>query len=217
MKVNVVLFDLDGTITDSAPGIVNSIRYALEKRGMEILPEPELRGFIGPPLKERFQEVFSVTEEESVQMVELYREYYGEKGIFENRVYDGVMEMLRQLKDAGIRLLIATAKPEGYANIIAEHFGFGKYFDFIGGACMDGSRTDKYEVIEYVLDSCGIEDRESVIMVGDRSHDMIGAKKAGIHSLGILYGYGPRTELERAGAELIAQTPREAAEMILRL
>lgn len=217
MKVNVVLFDLDGTITDSAPGIVNSIRYALEKRGMEILPEPELRGFIGPPLKERFQEVFSVTEEESVQMVELYREYYGEKGIFENRVYDGVMEMLRQLKDAGIRLLIATAKPEGYANIIAQHFGFGKYFDFIGGACMDGSRTDKYEVIEYVLDSCGIEDRESVIMVGDRSHDMIGAKKAGIHSLGILYGYGARTELEGAGAELIAQTPREAAEMILRL
>ena len=136
-------------------------------------------------------------------MVALYREYYGEKGIFENRVYDGVPEMLDTLKRAGIRILMATSKPEKYAKLIADHFDFAKYFELIGGACMDGTRTVKEEVIEYVLETCGI------------SHDIVGAKKCGLHSIGVLYGYGSREELEASGAERIADTPEAAAEMIL--
>lgn len=216
MEADVVLFDLDGTITDSAPGIVNSIRYSLAKHGMAVPEEQELRKFVGPPLKEQFQKVFGLSDTEGEQMVDSYREYYGTKGIYENRVYEGVPDMLSRLKSAGLRIMMATSKPEKYARMIAEHFGFAKYFEWIGGACMDGTRTDKYEVIEYVLDACGVRERDRVIMVGDRSHDMIGAKRAGLHSLGVLYGYGPREELEQSGAELLAGTPGEAADLILK-
>lgn len=218
MKYSIALFDLDGTVTDSGPGIVNSIRYALAKYGLPIPSEDVLRTFIGPPLKEQFQAVCGLTEEESIRMVEAYREYYTDKGIFENSVYKGVPGMLEKLQNAGVRLLMATAKPEHFAKQIAEHFDFAKYFEFIGGACMDGRRTDKYEVIEYVLASCGIsmEDRKSAVMVGDRSHDMIGAGKAGLHRLGVLYGYGSLEELEEAGAEMIAAAPVDVCDMLLR-
>lgn len=217
MKYKTAIFDLDGTITDSGPGIMNSIRYALKKWGLPELPEEELRRFIGPPLKERFQAVFGLTEEESVQMTEDYREYYSEKGIFENSVYDGVPEMLDRLRASGVRILMATAKPEYYARIIADHFDFAKYFEFIGGSCMDGRRTDKHEVIEYVLETCSVshENRESAVMIGDRSNDMIGAEKSGIHSLGVLYGYGSWEELEGAGAQALAETPGKSADLIL--
>lgn len=219
MKYKTAIFDLDGTITDSGPGIMNSIRYALKKRGLPELPEEELRRFIGPPLKEQFQSVFGLTEEESVQMTEDYREYYSEKGIFENSVYDGVPKMLERLRTSGVRGLMATAKPEYYARIIADHFDFAKYFEFIGGACMDGRRNDKHEVIEYVIETCGVshEDRERTIMIGDRSNDMIGAGKSGIHSLGVLYGYGSREELEGASAQTLAETPGKVADLILDL
>lgn len=217
MKYKTAIFDLDGTITDSGPGIMNSIRYSLKKRGLPEMPEEELRRFIGPPLKEQFQAVCGLTEEESVQITEDYREYYSEKGIFENSVYDGVPEMLERLRASGMRILMATAKPEYYARIIADHFNFAKYFAFIGGACMDGSRTDKHEVIEYVLKTCSVprEDRESTVMIGDRSHDMVGAKKSRIHSLGVLYGYGSRAELKGAGAQALAETPEKVADLIL--
>lgn len=212
-----VLFDLDGTITDSAPGIMNSIRYALNNYGMEIPPESILRTFIGPPLKEQFQKVFGVSDRDSAGMVSSYREYYSDRGIYENEVYAGIMEMLSELKTENIKILMATAKPEIYARRIAEYFGFSEYFDFIGGACMDGRRTDKYEVIEYVLHSCDIKDRCRVIMAGDRSHDMIGAKKAGVTGIGVLYGYGTREELKKAGASYLAETPEKLKKIILSL
>lgn len=217
MKYTTAVFDLDGTITDSCPGILNSIRYALKKRGISEPEEGVLRSFIGPPLQQQFQRVFHLSEEEGAAMVSIYREYYGEKGIFENRVYDGVPEMLRQLKAAGIKVLMATSKPEKYAGQIAEHFGFDQYFDFIGGACMDGTRTVKHEVIEYVLETCGISeaDRKNTVMIGDRRHDIEGAKQSGLHSLGVLYGYGSREELEHVGAEAIAETPADVAGQIL--
>lgn len=215
MKANVVIFDLDGTLTDSASGIINSIKYALEKHGFNVPEEKELRKFVGPPLKEQFQKVFGLTDEEGEEMVASYREYYGTKGIYENRVYEGIVKMLSRLQDAGIRIMMATSKPEKYARMIAEHFDFAKYFEYVGGACMDGTRTDKYEVIEYVLDTCKVTDRDCVVMVGDRSHDMVGSKRAGLHSLGVLYGYGSREELEESGAELFAETPEEAADILL--
>ena len=217
MKYKTAVFDLDGTITDSCPGILNSIRYALKKRGIDDPGEEVLRSFIGPPLQRQFQTVFGLTEKEGAEMVSIYREYYGEQGIFENCVYDGVPGMLEQLRKAGVRILMATSKPEEYARRIAEHFDFEKYFDYIGGACMNGTRTVKHEVIEYVLEVCGVSetDREKTVMIGDRHHDIEGAKQSGLHSLGVLYGYGSREELEKAGAEFLACTPSEVAGQIL--
>ena len=218
MKYTTAVFDLDGTITDSCPGILNSIRYALKKRGIEEPPEEVLRSFIGPPLQQQFQSVFGLSDEEGVSLVSAYREYYGEKGIFENSVYDGVTEMLVRLKKEGVKMLMATSKPEKYARLIAEHFGFGRYFDFIGGACMDGSRTAKHDVIEYVLETCGITQKErgSTVMIGDRRHDIEGAKASGLHSIGVLFGYGSREELRQAGAEEIADTPADIVRFILK-
>lgn len=214
MNYKTAIFDLDGTITDSGPGIMNAIRYAVKKRGLPDVSEEVLRSFIGPPLKEQFRSVFGLSDDEGTIMVATYREYYGEKGIFENRVYDGVPEVFQKLQEAGVRILMATSKPGKYAKQIAEHFGFAKYFDFIGGACMDGRRTDKHDVIEYVIDSCKVC-RENTVMIGDRRHDMIGASKAGIRSIGVLYGYGSRDELEKAGADMIAVTPDDISKLIL--
>ena len=172
MEISTVLFDLDGTITDSGSGIINSVKYALKKAGRKIPPEDELRKFIGPPLQEQFMKCCGIEEKEAAEMVALYREYYQEEGIFDNRVYDGVMEMLKTLKEAGLKIVMATSKPEKFAKMIAEHFGFAKYFDLIGGACMDGARTKKQEVIQYVLEQCKEKDREKIRMVGDRCYDM---------------------------------------------
>ena len=215
MRYQTVLLDLDGTITDSGPGIMGGVRYALEKHGMAVPGEAQLRTFIGPPLKEQFRDFCGITDDEAGEMVSSYREYYGERGIFENRVYDGVPGLLKRLKDAGMAVAMATSKPEKYAVQIAEHFGITEYFDFIGGALMDGRRTEKQEVIEYVLTSCGVEDRSTVIMVGGRRYDIEGAKRAGLHSLGVLYGYGSLEELEKAGPDYIAATPEEAGEILL--
>ena len=148
-------------------------------------------------------------------MVSLYREYYTEKGIFENRVYDGVIPVLGRLKERGCRILLATSKPEKFARIIAQHFGLVQYFDFIGGANLDGSRTEKQEVIEYVLSECGAECRSDVLMIGDRRYDIEGARRAGVHSMGVLYGYGSRAEIEEAGPDFIAETPDEIAGIVL--
>ena len=217
MKYTTAIFDLDGTITDSCPGILNAIRYALKKREIDEPSEEVLRSFIGPPLQQQFQTVFGLSEEEGAAMVSTYREYYGVKGIFENRVYDGVPEMLEKLRAAGVRVLMATSKPEKYAKRIAEHFGFGRYFDFIGGACMDGTRTAKHEVIEYVLSSCGIseDERNSTVMIGDRSHDIQKEKKSGLHSIGVLYGYGSIEELKEAGAEVTALHPSDITDIVV--
>lgn len=208
-KIRTVLFDLDGTLTDSGPGIMNSVCYAMRKAGYGIPEEAVLRSFIGPPLDESFRKVCAVTQEEAHRLIDLYREYYSEKGIFENTLYEGVAEMLRALKQAGIRLCMATSKPEKYAVQIAEHFEIASYFETIGGAYMDGRRTDKQEVIEYVLQRSGITDRGTVLMVGDRKYDLTGARKAGLMSAAVLYGYGSREELEAEKPDLIIETPGE--------
>ena len=195
MRFHTLLFDLDGTVTDSGPGIMNSVRYALEKAGMQSPEEKELRAFIGPPLHEQFQSFCGITAEQAV--------------------YDGVIPMLHELKEKGCRILLATSKPEKFARIIADHFGFARYFDFIGGANLDGSRTDKLEVIEYVLAECGVEERSDVLMVGDRRYDIEGARSAGVHSMGVLYGYGSREEIESAEPDFIAEIPNEISRIVL--
>lgn len=214
MEIKTVLFDLDGTLTDSGLGILKGVQYTLKKYGMETDDLSELRCFIGPPLHRQFQEFCGFSEAESMKAVAYYREYYGEIGIFENEVYEGIPELLKELKTLGKQIAIATSKPEKYAKIIADHFGISKDFDFIGGSLMDGGRTKKSDVIEYVLDACKVEERDTVLMIGDREHDIWGAKEAKVHSMGVLYGYGSLEELKKAGAEIIVKTPWEALEYI---
>lgn len=215
MEIKTVLFDLDGTLTDSGPGIIAGVQYALKKYGMEVDDISSLRCFIGPPLKEQFMKFCGFSEEEGARAVEHYREYYRDRGIFENEVYEGVPELLRELKDAGLTVIMATSKPETFAVTIAEHFEISRYFDFIGGSLMDGRRTKKSEVIEYVLEGAGVTDRSTVLMIGDRDYDILGAKEAGVHSMGVLYGYGPREELEAAGADFLVERPEDALAYIL--
>lgn len=199
-------FDLDGTITDSSLGITNSVMYALKKFGIEETDRTKLYKFIGPPLTFSFREYYGFSEEQALEGVRFYREYYQEKGIFENRVYAGFEKMLMTLKKAGKKLVVATSKPEPYARKIIEYFKLDSYFDYVAGMELDGGRGTKTEVIRYALEVCGIEDKSAVLMVGDREHDVIGAKEAGIDCLGVLYGFGGREELEEAGATYIVET-----------
>ncbi len=215
-QYEVIFFDLDGTITESAPGITNSVRHALRKFGIMEEDQEVLNKFVGPPLSETFTERYGFTEEQCMQGVVWFREYYEVKGIFENNVYDGIEEMLKRLHDAGKRIVMATSKPEPMAVKIVEHFGLAEYFERVAGSTMDETRTAKAEVIAYALEECGITDKSQVLMVGDRRHDIAGAKKNGLDSMGVLYGYGDRQELEDAGADYIAETPQAVADQILK-
>lgn len=212
-RYDTVLFDLDGTLTDSAPGILNCVRYALDRMG---LPEPEdMLRFVGPPLIVSFGEFCGLDSERAAEAVGYYRERYRDIGIFENEPYDGVFPMLDSLKAAGIRLAVATGKPEAFSQRILEKFGLMGYFEFLGGDDFEGSRKEKHTVIEYVLSALGDPDREGVLMVGDRMHDVIGAHESGIKCLGALWGYGGSAELEKYGADLTAEDPQSAARIIL--
>lgn len=204
-----ILFDLDGTLTNSFPGITNSVKYALKKSGYEIPDDNELRKFVGPPLHYSFTVFCGMSDEEAQQAIKYYRELYTMTGIYESEVYDGIEETLKALKDAGKDLLVATSKPEHYAGKIVEHFGLMKYFDFVAGASLDKSRAEKEQVIAYALDAYGIKDKSKVLMVGDRKHDIEGAKINGLDSMGVLFGFGDREELEAAGAEYIAETAKD--------
>lgn len=200
---DIVLFDLDGTLTESGIGITKSVAHALKKKGIVETDQKKLDRFIGPPLIDMFKEMYGFSDEEARQGVEDFREYFAVTGIFENRVYDGVTEMLQALHQAGKRCILATSKPEEYAVQIMERFELAAYFERICGATMDESRTDKAEVIAYALD--GLKGSKAV-MVGDRKHDILGARANGLDAIGVLYGYGSREELEAAGAAYIADT-----------
>lgn len=202
---NTVLFDLDGTLTDSGNGITKSVAHALKKYGIENPEMETLRKFVGPPLVASFQKYYSFSEEQANEAVSYYREYYTVKGIYENEVYPGVEEFLMQLRKSGRKLVVATAKPEKFARIVLEHFELAKYFDLIAGATLDQSRINKTQVITYALEQFQITDLSQAVMVGDREDDINGAKANGLDSIGVLYGYGSRAELETAGATWIAE------------
>lgn len=209
-----IFFDLDGTLTNPAEGITNSVAYALEYYGISVSDKTQLYKFIGPPLAQSFTDFYGFSPDKAKEAVEKYREYFADTGIFENKVYEHIPEVLEKLKNAGFSLAMATSKPEVFAKRIADKFELTKYFDFIGGSLLDNSRTDKGEVIEYVLKSLKA-DREKTIMVGDRSHDILGAKKCSLKSLGVLYGFGSLDELKNAGADYIAETPKELETLLL--
>ena len=201
-----VLFDLDGTLTDPGEGITNSVMYALRHFGIEETDREKLFSFIGPPLVDSFMEKYGFSEEDAREATSEFRVYFRERGIFENVPYEGMKECLGELKERGHILAVATSKPEVFARRILERFGFLPCFDYVFGASMDETRTRKDEVIAYALEEMGVTDRSACVMVGDRSHDILGAKKNGLDAIGVLFGYGSREELEEAGARYIAET-----------
>lgn len=208
--IELILFDLDGTLTDSAPGITRCVQYALNYLGKPRYSPEELNCFLGPPLHEQFMKFAGLTSEEADTAVEQYRERYNGIGIYENEVYEGIPELLGLLKEHGKLLGVASSKPQVYVEEILNHFKLAGYFDAVVGSELDGSRTDKAEVIEEALCRTGYErKRDRVIMVGDRSNDAEGARKCGIACMGAAYGYGGREELEAAGAEYIAETVKD--------
>lgn len=219
---NIVLFDLDGTLTDPGIGITNSFMYALDKFGIRVEDRSDLYKFIGPPLFNSFTDYYGFDEEKANQAVAYYREVYNVTGKFENEVYVGIPEMLEKLKKAGNHLLVATSKPEHLAKDILEHFSLSDYFDVIAGSDLEGVRNTKGKVITYALEEYAAlqgvtieEIKENAIMVGDRLHDVVGAKENELPTIGVLFGYGSREELEQAGAEYIAEKPEDINEIVV--
>lgn len=204
-----LFFDLDGTLTDPAQGITNSFIHALKYFGIEIPSYEKLCSFIGPPLVDTFKTQFGFSDEEAAEGVKKYREYFAVKGLLENTVYPGIPELLATLKQNGKKLVVATSKPEEYSIKIIEHFGLSQYFENVCGSLMDETRSKKDEVIEYAIERNHITDRSKILMIGDRKHDMLGAKKCGIAACGILFGYGSREELQTNGADMIARTVKD--------
>lgn len=210
-----ILFDLDGTLTDPGLGITNSVAYALERFGITVSDRTSLYKFIGPPLRDSFMAYYGFTPGEAERAVAVYREYYSVDGLFENEVYPGIPELLAKLKGAGKRLIVATSKPEGFSARILEHFGLMKHFDFVAGATLDGSRGTKIEVMNHAITSCGVDPADAV-MIGDREFDILGAKHFGLASIGVLFGYGSREELTKAGADRLAADVTELEQLLCR-
>ncbi len=208
-----LLFDLDGTLTDPGEGITNSVAYALKKRGIEVADHRELNCFIGPPLAQSFMKYYGLSEEDATRAVADYREYFVPHGMFENEVYDGIPEILADLKASGRRLIVATSKPEKFAIQILEHFGLLSYFDRVYGATMDLSRSKKGDIIAYALAEQHLSS-DNALMIGDRHHDIDGAHENGLAAVGVLYGYGDRKEHEQAGAEFVVATVQELKELL---
>lgn len=210
----VVLFDLDGTLTDPGIGITNSVAYALRKWGIEPPPRTELFKFIGPPLADSFSKFYGFSPEDAEKSVEYYREYFRDRGLYENEIYPGAEAMLKALKAGGRKVVLATSKPEEFAKRILEYFHIDGYFDFVAGASMDSSRNKKGDVIAYALRDAKITDLKNVVMVGDREHDILGARENGLDCIGVLFGYGSREELKAAGATHIAEKMEDILKII---
>lgn len=210
------LFDLDGTLTDPGEGITRSVQYALAKFGIDVRDRSELYCFIGPPLHESFEKYYGFSRDDAFRAVDAYREYFAVKGIFENEVYAGIPAALEALRRAGVRIALATSKPEIYAKQILEHFDLIGYFDAVAGSEMDGTRTKKAEVVERALMLLGNPDVRECAMIGDREHDVLGGAAHGMDTVGVTFGYGGQDELCRAGATHIAHTPGEIVEIFIK-
>ncbi len=215
MKYKFVLFDLDGTITDPFEGITNSIIYALKKFGIEETDKNKLAAFIGPPLVDSFAKYYGFSHGCALASVGYYREYYGDKGIFECMLYDGIAELLRQLKDSGVKVIMATSKPEFFAEKLMKHYEIDGCFAAICGATMNEKRTNKDEVIAYALEKAGVDNPDDCILVGDRKFDVDGAKKFGMKSVGVTYGYGSREEIEKADPTFIAHSVEQLKQILM--
>lgn len=203
-----LFFDLDGTLTDPGIGITNSVMYALEKFGIHVEDRTTLYKFIGPPLMDSFRMFYGFSEEDAQKGLSYYREYFADRGIFENKVYEGIPDLLKGCREQGKILMVATSKPTEYAVRILERFGLAEYFDYVSGSSMTENNSAKSMIIEHALEHNGIKPGE-VIMIGDREHDVIGAKSNYVNVIGVLYGYGSHEELCEAGADHIVSSVEE--------
>ena len=213
MRYTHAFFDLDGTLTNSAPGITRSVQYALRKFGITPPPEKELTVFVGPPLSQSFSKYFGMDAEQSLRAVEYYREYYRAKGMLENEVYEGIPELLCELNARGAVCVLATCKPYEFAEKILSHFGLDRYFAFVSGPEMDGTRGEKHEVIAYAMEKLSVSDTDKILMIGDRDNDVLGAARFGIDCAGVLWGFGSREELQSAGAKHVCEKPMDLIDL----
>lgn len=208
-----ILFDLDGTLTDPQEGIINSVQYALKRFGVQ-RENHELLYFIGPPLHKSFEEIFE-TEQKAFEAVDVYREYYTVKGIFENRLYEGITELLEVLNKNNKTLHIATSKPTKFAEQILHHFNIHHHFKIIMGSNMDGTRTEKHEVIQDILNQLPESNPAEFVMIGDRKFDVIGAKHHGLDSISVAFGYGTLEEIKNAEPTYLAETVNDLKKLLL--
>ena len=208
-----ILFDLDGTLTDSGEGVKKAFMYALERFGIHEKFE-NLDKVMGPPLYNSFREFYGLSHDDANLAIKYYREYYSDKGVFENRLYDGIDKLLQKLKDSGKCVMIATSKPDFYAVPVLKMFNIYDYFDFISAATLDGTLSKKSDIVKIAIEKCAC-DKKNILMVGDRHHDIDGARENGVDSVGVLYGYGIREEMELAGAAYICDTVSDLEKFIL--
>lgn len=210
-----ILFDLDGTLTDPKPGITRAVQYALTRYGISVPDADALTPFIGPPLHSSFTRFYGFSDAQAREAVDAYREYFAETGLYENAVYPGIPQLLERLCASGRRLVVATSKPTVYARRIVEHFQLGGYFTAVVGSNLDLTRSDKAQVIGAILAEYPAVAHEAIVMVGDREHDIIGARAHQLDTIGVTYGYGAPAELREAGATAIANSVAELSDLLM--
>jgi len=213
-EYKIILFDLDGTLTDPKLGITKSVQYALKFYGIIENNLDILEKFIGPPLKQSFMKYYNLNEKEAIKAIEIFREYFSTKGLYENDIYPNIEKLLKNLVKKGNMLAVATSKPTIFAKKILKHFKLDKYFKIVIGSNLDGSRVNKEEVIRYALKIMKINEYDEVIMIGDRKYDILGAKEVGIHSVGVLYGYGSIKEIKQAKPDYIVKSVKELEKIL---
>lgn len=204
-----LLFDLDGTIADTEEGILSSVKYALKELKIDEPDINHLKQFIGPPLKSTFQLLYDLDDEVADYATKIFREYYAKDGKYQCKLYDGMLETLQLLKDRGYVLFIATSKPTVFAVDIAKHLGISSFFEEIVGSNLDNTRSKKADIIQYILDKYNIKEKNAVVMIGDKSHDLIGATQCDIKGVGVTFGYGTKEELESCQYEVLVDSPEE--------
>lgn len=208
-----ILFDLDGTLTDPKLGITNSIIFSLNKLKIEAPDNDDLVHFIGPPLSESYESTYQLTGDRNHLAIDYYREYFSDKGLYENKVYEGIEELLKTLTAEGRRLFVATSKPVTFAEQIIDYFHLGSYFEAIAGSELDGTRAQKHEVISHVMQHYDLN-AEDCVMIGDRKHDLIGARRNDMDAIGVLYGYGSLVELEDEKPSKIVESVDELSDYL---
>ncbi len=215
MDKKYILFDLDGTLTDSAEGIIKGVQVALNKFGIVENNGDILKTFVGPPLKERFIQVYNFTQEQALEAVREYQRYFVSKGMFENKVYPGITAMLDRLAKKDKKLVVATSKPEVFARRILEYFGLDRYFMFVGGSSLDDTRKQKNEVISYILQNMHINDVSELVMVGDTKYDVVGARYFNMDCIAVLYGYGTEQSIREANPKCVVKSVKELEQLLL--
>jgi phosphoglycolate phosphatase len=214
-KYKIILFDLDGTLSDPKVGITKSVQYALQKMNIIEPDIDKLECFIGPPLQVSFAEYYNFDEERTQEAIDLYRERFKEKGMFENELYSNISLLLKSLKDQGFTLVVATSKPTVFAEQILKYFNIDQYFELIVGSNLDGTRGSKTEIIQYILDKYIEHKSGDFIMIGDRKHDIIGATNTGIDSIGVTYGYGSFEEISHSNPTYIVKSVDQLKEILM--